>query len=417
VKLLDKYSRVHIITACIVLLISSVAYYFIIRSVLLKQIDNDLKVEEQEIVDFIEANNSLPHASDYKYQQIRFEVLKEGTSPRQIVNTAEYIGKDKEYEPFRMLAFPVRVNGISYKAIVYKSRGETEDLLRLIMTITATIFVVFFSLMFIVNRLVLGKLWQPFFNTLSELKKFDLHAKQHLSLSSSTIEEFEELNSVVSQMTGKVSREYEVLKSFTDDASHEMQTPLAIIRSKLDLLIQSSNESQAEQLQAIYDATGRLARLHQALSLLTKIENQQFSNPEKIDLKALLEDKFQQFDELIKAKNIRLTYELEWVCILMNKELADILLNNLLINAIKHNYEGGTIECVLHANKLSVSNSGPELTFDKVNIFNRFQKSHHSSGTGLGLAVVKQICDASGLSIGYFHLHDKHIFHITFTSA
>ncbi|MEO7394308.1 MAG: hypothetical protein ABIU11_05150, partial [Chitinophagaceae bacterium] len=182
-KLLNRYSRVHIVTACIVLLISSMAYYFIIRTILLKQIDKDLRVEEQEIIDYINANKSLPHASDYKHQQIRFEKLKDSFEYRETTNTMEYDEKLNEYEPYRRLSFLVKVNGEKFKASVFKSQVETEDLLRLIMTITAIIFIVLFILMFIINRFVLGKLWKPFFNTLSELKKFDLQAKQHLNLS------------------------------------------------------------------------------------------------------------------------------------------------------------------------------------------------------------------------------------------
>ena len=378
------------------------------------QIDKDLKVEEQEIADFIKANNSLPPASDYNHQLIRFEVFKGDRRFRETANTMEYDKREKEYQPYRRLSFPVKANGIIYKASVYKSEVETEDLLRLIMIITASIFVVLSILMFIINRFVLGKLWQPFFNTLSGLKNFDLHTKQHIKFSKSSIEEFEELNSSVSQMTNKVSHEYETLKAFTDNASHEMQTPLAIIRSKLDLLIQSSNENQVDQLQAIYNATGRLTKLSQTLLLLTKIDNQQFSNPTYIKFGNLVEEKIRQFDELMRSRNIKLTHQLQDVCINMNKELADILLNNLLSNAIKHNCEGGRIECMLNSKKLSVANTGTELTFDKVNIFERFQKSNNSDGVGLGLAVVKQICDASGFTVAYLYVDQKHTFNIMF---
>jgi signal transduction histidine kinase len=282
------------------------------------------------------------------------------------------------------------------------------------MIVTALIFIILSAVMFIINRFVLGKLWQPFFNTLSELKTFNLQNKKSLHLTKSNIEEFEELNSSVFQMTDKISREYEALKAFTDNASHEMQTPLAIIMSKLDLLLQSSNETQADQLQAIYDATGRLSKLNQALLLLTKIDNKQFQNSDEVNLKLLLENKFHQFDELIKARNIRLTYELQEVCISINKELIDILLNNLLSNAIKHNEVGGIIKCRLSSDNLALSNSGKELPFDKVNIFERFQKSNQSDGIGLGLAVVKQICDANGLSIAYSYVDKVHTFVITF---
>jgi signal transduction histidine kinase len=412
-KLLSKYSRVHIITACTILLISSFAYYFIIRTILLKQIDKDLKVEEQEILDYVVANKILPHASDYKHQQIRFQKIKSSVAFRSTVNTMEYDAKLKEYEPYRRLSFPVRINNETYEASVYKSQVETEDLLQLIMLITAVLFIVLLSLIFIINRFVLGKLWQPFFNTLLQLKRFDLQSMQPLILTKSSIEEFEELNRSVTQMTDKVRKEFEILKTFTDNASHEMQTPLAIIRSKLDLLIQSSFETQVEQLQAIYNATGRLTKLNQTLLLLAKIDNNQYQKPEVVSLKTLLESKFQQFDELIKGKHLTLKYDLQEVCISINKDLVELLLNNLLSNAIKHNYQRGSIECILTAEKFLIANPGPALSFDSANIFDRFKKGSNSDGSGLGLAVVKQICDASNLPVSYFLLNDKHVFQIS----
>jgi signal transduction histidine kinase len=412
-KLLSKYSRVHVITACTILLISSFAYYFIIRTILLTQIDKDLKVEEQEILDYVAANHALPHASDYKHQQIRFRKIKDSVAFRETINTIEYDAKLNEYEPYRRLSFPIKITNETYEASVYKSQVETEDLLQLIMLITAVLFIVLLSLIFVINRFVLGKLWQPFFITLSELKKFDLHNKQSLMLPESSIEEFEELNRSVTHMTDNVSKEFEILKAFTDNASHEMQTPLAIIRSKLDLLIQSAYETQVEQLQAIYDATGRLTKLNQTLLLLAKIDNNQYDKPEFVNLKALVEIKFQQFDELIKGKGIVPKYDLHDVSLSINKDLIDILLNNLLSNAIRHNYEGGSIECILTSSMLSITNTGPALTFDRTNIFDRFKKGSHSDGSGLGLAVVKQICDVNNLKVKYQYLNKKHIFQIS----
>jgi signal transduction histidine kinase len=407
-KLLNKYSSVYILTSCIVLLISSIAYYFIIRSILLQQIDKDLKVEEQEITDFVIANKKLPYASNYKHQLIKFEQLNNEVGTRQTLNTLEYDTTANEFEPYRRLSFPIAVNGVRFKASVYKSVVETEDLLRLIMFVTAVIFVVLSALIFIINRFVLGKLWKPFFNTLAELKHFDLHAKRQLNLSPTNISEFEELNRSVAQMTDKVTNDYQTLKAFTDNASHEMQTPLAIIRSKLDLLIQSSHENQVDQLQAIYNATGRITKLNKTLLLLTKIENNQYKQPEVVNLKILLEQKFQQFDELIKGKNLNLNYTLDDVSLNINKELAELLFNNLLSNAIQHNHNEGTIECKLESTTFSIANSGPALTFKSANIFDRFQKGSHSEGSGLGLAVAKQICDASDLTITYVYTNNKH---------
>ena len=193
-----------------------------------------------------------------------------------------------------------------------------------------------------------------------------------------------------------------------------MQTPLAIINSKLDILLQTSDEKQAEQLQTIYNATGRLTRLNHTLLLLTKINNEQYSNQSNIDLKSFILQKFHQFDELIKARDIQLCLETTQVYIKMNEELADILFNNLIGNAVKHNYKEGHIHCHLTAEKMTISNSGLPLTFDPKNIFNRFQKNDSSAGTGLGLAVVKEICENSNLTISYACGDNEYVFTIVF---
>lgn len=413
-KLLRRYNRANILTALIILLASSVAYYFIIRIILIQQLDKDLQVEEQEIHEYISDNNSLPNASEYKDQEIKFEPAGSNPVRRRFKSKWRYNTEKKEHEPVRTITFPVSVNGVVYKAIVIKSQVEAEDLLTLIVIVTAVILLLLLATIWLINRFLLNKLWQPFYHTLQQLKSFNLKSSHALQLAPSNIEEFKELNTSVVEMTERVSHEFITLKAFTDNASHEMQTPLAIINAKLDLLLQNSTEKQAEQLQAIYDATGRLTRLNQTLLLLTRIDNEQFKTHEQANLKKLIIKKFQQFEELIKGRNIKLTHQLEEACISINKELADILLNNLISNAIKHNYVDGYINCTLTSDKLMISNSGQSLTFSSEHIFNRFQKNDHSDGTGLGLAVVKQICESSGLTITYTNNNDEHTFTIFF---
>ncbi len=413
--LLTRYNRANLITAIVILLACSVTYYFIIRSVLIKQLDKDLKVEEQEIYEYVRENNALPNATAYRGQQIKFELANLGDIKREIKSSTVLYKEHGEDHPVRVLSFPVKVNGVLHKAIVIKSQVEAEDLLAVIVLVTGVIIFLLLIILSLINRYMLGKLWQPFYNTLSQLRTFDVNNSKALQLPQTNLSEFNELNTSVSEMTKRIYEEFETLKAFTDNASHEMQTPLAIITSKLDILLQTSTEKQAEQLQAIYNATGRLTRLNQTLLLLTKINNDQYKSQNQVDLKELIEQKLLQFDELIKARNIELKTELEQVYININEELAEILMNNLLSNAIKHNYDGGFIHCLLTAKKLSISNSGPSLTFDKKDIFNRFQKSNHSTGTGLGLAVVQQICENSGLGIAYLDDHGEHTFTILFT--
>lgn len=413
-KLLNRYNRANIFTAIIILLASSTAYYFIIHFILLKQLDKDLKVEEQEIQEYVNKNRALPNASVYKGQVIKFSVAKTTDVPRQLKTLNMLNANGTEEEPVRMLTFPLKVNEVLYEAIVIKSQVEAEDLLEVIVLVTAGIILLMLVVISLINRFLLSKLWQPFYNTLSGLKTFDVKNAKTLEFPASKIEEFNELNSSVSVMTKRINEEFNVLKSFTDNASHEMQTPLAIINSKLDILVQSSTAKQAGPLKAIYDAISRLRRLNQTLLLLTKISNEQFKDQRKLNFKNLVEHKFLQFEELINARNIKIHLELVEVSINMNEELAEILINNLLSNAIKHNFDNGFINCKLTQQKFSITNSGPALTFDKDHIFKRFQRSTYSTGTGLGLAVVQQICERSRLSIEYLNINNEHTFSILF---
>ncbi len=414
-KLLSRYNRANIVTAVVILLASSITYYFIIRIILLQQIDQDLQVEEQEIHEYVKEHNALPDASAYKDQEIRFEKGGAETVRRQIKSATER--NEQEKERVRMLTFPVRLSNGWYKATVIKSQVEAEDLLQFIVLITAAIFLLLLVVLFLVNRFLLNKLWQPFHDTLQQLRQFNLKNTAGLQLPSTKIDEFNELNVSVSDMTKRISSEYDVLKQFTENASHEMQTPIAIINSKLDLLAQTVNEGQVRHVESIYEAAARLSRLNKALLLISKIENAQYNEVEKINIRQLIEQKIIQFDELMKSRNIRIDCKLEDVWCSMNKELADILLTNLFSNAIKHNYADGYISCTLAENSFQMTNSGLPITFSEQHLFERFQKSNHSEGTGLGLAVVSQICEVNHIQIAYEGRENEHSFTLTFSTT
>ena len=268
-RLLAKYNRVNILAIILVLLVGGFFYYFILHYVLLDQLDSDLKVEEQEVIDYIKINRALPNAASYKDQKVEFEPtnapIKKTINSLSIFNNAE-----DEYVATRQLIFPVTVSDKMYKVSISKSQEETEDLITLIVSITLGIIALLLVVLFIINRFVLNKLWYPFNNTLNELKHFNLNSKKSLVLSNSNINEFRELNTAVTAMSNQVLRDYDSLKSFTENASHEIQTPLAIINSKLELLIQSENftESQMLDIQTIHDEISRLSKLNQSLFII-----------------------------------------------------------------------------------------------------------------------------------------------------
>ena len=417
-KLLTKYNRVNILATIFVLLISSVCYYFIIRQVLLTQLDKALEVEEQEVTDYVKTNNILPNPSTYKDQQVSYQPAGNVTGKRRMESIDIYSNEQQENITLRRLTFPINCAGKNYNVSITKSQGETEDMLQLIVLITLGMVILLLITLYVLNRFLLNRLWQPFNSTLGELKQFNLSNKTTIRLEQTNINEFEELNDAVRVMTSKVKEDYDALKQFTENASHEMQTPLAIINSKLDILIQEETvtEYQMKQLQDVYDALDRLSRLNQSLLLLTKIENNQFDTTEIVSADILILEKLTQFEELIVNKKLHIETTLYPAKIRCNRQLADVLINNLFNNAIRYNMPDGLIIIEMTGERLMISNTSELTALDDKMLFQRFYRHTDSKqeGNGLGLSITKQICDAYGFSAGYNYENDMHSFYIYF---
>jgi len=412
-KLQVKYNRATISAAVFVLLMGSISYYFLLRYILIKELDDSLKVEEQEIIHHIQTQKNLPEETQFRDQQIHF-IPTANKERRRFVTTEVFNKSEKESQISRQLIFPVSVNGQQYTALVSKSEEETEDMLILIGFVTAGVILLLFIFLFIANRILFQKIWKPFYATLSAMKQFNLSNPGKLILKKNEINEFNDLNTALGEMTQKVAQDYQSLKTFADNASHEMQTPLAVINSKLDLLIQDQEltEKNMQHLQSIYDSISKLTRLNQSLLLMTKIENQQFRDAKKLRIDELLNEQLSHFEELINSKQLRVSTSLEKSEAFMNPMLADILINNILANAIRHNVQAGRIEIESGGNYFAISNHSNTNPLDKQSIFHRFQKGNGSDGLGLGLAIVKQICELYGFQVGYTFNNQMHAFRV-----
>ena len=413
-KLFTQYSRVNILATILALLVGSIGYYFTMRYVLIDQLDDTIRVEESEILDVIRTRGQLPPPSDYHDQQTSYAPA---TTPikRHFINTTRFVRHHHE-EPFRELIFTTMAGKQLYSVTIGVSEEDTEKLLGLIMTITAGMILLLLVTLFLANRLMLRRLWKPFYQTLTGMREFNLSSRQPLPIRESTTDEFRILDEAARQMTRQILKDYEMLKGFTDNASHEMQTPLAIINSRLDLLIQDHElaETHHRPIQAMYDAVGRLRLLNQSLLLLTKIENHQFAHSDSIDMVPLIEEKLAQLEDPLRDRHLVVRKDLERLHLPINSYLADILLNNLLTNAIRHNHDGGELSIRLRDNSLRIANSGPALTFDPTTMFDRFVKGAHSGGTGLGLAIVRQICDNYAFRLSYGYIDHHHTIDIQF---
>lgn len=404
-KLLAKYNRVNLLATIIVLLLSAVFYYFFIEAALVHQLDKNLIVEERELTDYVKENNRLPEPSNSKDEQEIYTPAADKIIDRKFSSVNLYSKNQDEYVSYRQLTFTVTVAGKIYKVDVRKSQEETEDLVQLILKITLAMVLLLLLTLFLINRFVLNKMWKPFDSTLQQIKQFNLSGKDEVHLEQTNINEFTELNAAVSLMTKRVSQDYNEIKNFTENASHEIQTPLAIIKSKLELLSQSENlkEEQMDTIQSISETTNRLSKLNQSLILLTKIDNQQFSETEKVNISALMLHHLNNYEELLHAKQIAVTSNIEPdVKLIMNETLAEILILNLFTNAIKHNIDKGSIQITLNKRFFSISNTGVKLESEPAELFERFKKDKvNSDSLGLGLSIVKKICERYGYEVSY----------------
>ena len=277
----------------------------------------------------------------------------------------------------RQLIFSITLSGKIYKAFISKSQEATEDLIELIVLITLAIVLLLLIVLFVINRFVLNKLWHPFNDTLKELQQFNISSTTGLQLNDNNITEFRELNKAVTTMSNRVVSDYAALKSFTENASHEIQTPLAVINSKIELLMQAENftGTQLHDFFTIQEEVNRLSKLNKSLLLLTKIENDQFHQSELVDLNRIVDHYLDKYEELIASKKIALTKKLEGKCeINMNEAMAQVLISNLINNAIKHNKDNGSIGVSINDHQLIVSNTGQSLTAHPDELFERFKK-------------------------------------------
>ncbi len=408
-KLSQKTKRTYIVYSIIIFIVSSITIYFTLKRIITEKQDERLEFYKDLIARKIKYENPLPifEVDDYiSKNPVKDTLYYKDTLFYMIVNGVE------KHEKYRQLTSIENLPGKTVKIITRDSLVKNQDF---ILIITVSVAIVIFLLMitvYFVNTIIMRNVWNPFNENLEILKNFSLENSQPIHLQETNIDEFQELNQSLVKLTEKINSDYSNLKEFTENASHEMQTPLAIMQSKAEMLMQSKNlsRSQLQQIKAIYLAGQRLSKLNKTLLLLAKIDNQQYKNKETIDINEAIERQLELFEDFIENKKLKLNKKSTLnTKIEVNPLLFDMVLSNLISNAIKHNIEHGNIDILTTDLFISISNSGIPPKLNSTTLFERFKKESSSSNSfGLGLSIVKKVCDNYYWKINHSFIENQH---------
>ncbi|GAA4424599.1 HAMP domain-containing sensor histidine kinase [Pontibacter saemangeumensis] len=412
-RLLTKTSLYYLLVSLIVFLVGGISFYKIMQTEVYDEVDDQLFTDKENIFEYIREHNRLPNVTSGISEAIIVREAEAVTPTiEELADTLIFSTYDQEYIPFRRLTFTAYQNGKPYEYTILKSLIDFQDLFESTMLAMGWILLLLLVGLGLVNFFVNQYIWRHFYETLNAVKRYNLSQYSPLKLMRSNTTEFQELNEVLQAMTDKIHSDYFNLKEFTENASHEIQTPLAIVNSKLELFMQSEDltQQQAKMLEDMYASTSRLSRLNKSLILLTRIENREFKEQEQVPLHELVGEQLEQLQEMADMRGLSLLPpQLAPVYININRGLAEVLVSNLLINAIRHNQDGGHIQVTLEKEKLCVSNTGEALQGPPDQLFGRFMSGDNASGSlGIGLALVKKICELYGMVPSYRYADGTH---------
>ncbi len=415
-RLLARITWQHILISLAIFCLGVLVTYAIFKRQVIRETDFTLRSDVRTTFWLLE--KGLPYDKVSRpLMEIRVLPTRSDHEEKAVFSdTLAYHGPTEADEWMRKLTTVKEVGGVWYEVQGTLVIFEQDDVIR---TVVVSLLWVFGGL---ITATVLGNYWlyshllRPFQVTLDKIAAFDVTAGHPEPLPRSAVREFDLLNQSLHRLMLRSEREYWALKEFSENASHELQTPLAILRGKLDLLIQSPRLNGEDMLlvEAMYQATERLNRLGQGLVWLTKIENQEFVPSGPLSLGQVLRKHLQGLEELIDLRQIEVVLVDEPAVIHCHPTLADVLVGNLLQNAIRHNVEGGRIEIRLTANQLTLSNTGQKKPLNTTTLFQRFARQGGEGSLGLGLAICYKICEVQNYYLDYQYESGMHRFAVRF---
>lgn len=417
-KLLQRTGFYFMGFSLLILLVGGISIFYGLAYMIDHEMDESLhhtrSILHKELSKMVE----LPPVVEIMDEVIDIREIPELTNVEIYKDTLRVVDDEGELEEetFRQYIYTEKINGKNYRIALNHSKFGSEHLLVVITSFVLGFLFLFFLVLNLFNRFLSQQLWRPFYHTIAQIRHFSFAQPDKISALPTNIDEFKTLDDALAKMTEKLSKDYQSLKQFAENASHELQTPLAVILSQIELLLQREQDKEnIQHLSQIQIATSKISKLNKSLLLLTRIENRQYEHQEDIAIDKILLQKLTAFELLISAKSIKVQKEITPVSLNANPTLIDVIISNLLSNAIRHNIEYGKIQIHLKAESLVIKNTGHSTKKPTTELFERFQKSDDAGKTlGLGLAIVKEICDLYAWEVDYSNEGQWHELKIKF---
>jgi signal transduction histidine kinase len=415
-KLLTRSTRAYLLIASVILLVSIPIFYFAIQRIVKEEMDESLFAQRQEMQIRINNDSTLQNDAVHGFGEIIS--IQSQSKPDRMYTKVVFDSISNEDIPYRILETALPYKGKYVYARFTRSLIDGDDLIQSIVLVIMLIMGLMIGGMILINRYLSKRLWSPFYKTLAQLRDFELEKSNKLEFPATKIDEFKDLQVELQTLASRSSDAFLSQKSFTENASHEMQTPLAVLQGKLDLLMQTEplTAEQGHLIAGMADAGQRMNYLNKNLILLSRIVNKQYHDSVEVSVLKELNGCIDLYEDIADENNVSVVNNLQHdILIKANPVLINILLGNLIGNAIRHNREGGL--CGIEntgANGIAIWNTG-HTALAQEHLYERFHESYNdTAGLGLGLAISKKICEVSGYSLNYKFENGRHYFTVIF---
>ena len=423
-----KLSRRIIMSISIALVVLFAIWAIVFTQTAKRQIYShiDLLLTQQSdkiITRFIE-NDSLPNSLSGISGTMEFFIEKvspEYAQSHQIPlfqTDEEFIDDIQEDEIVREMSSVFQKRGIDYELTLSTHVFAWNDTLDFaIFSILTLAVVLLVAIILIVSFIIIGNM-RPLYRLTDWLRSRKDTEEVPKPDSRIKVQEFKEIETAVLEASERSKQVFEEQKRFIGNASHEIQTPIAICRNRLELLVDETqlDEHQLTEIEKTLDTLGYISRLNKSLLLLSKIDNHQFKEETEIEINKVVNQALENLEEIYESTKVGvLVAEKQRIIVHMDPTLASSLVNNLLKNAFIHNLQGGSIAITLSDNTLTIGNTGKNEALDAESVFKTFyRKGENTHSTGLGLAIAKAICTEYGFEINYQFIENQHTFSVKF---